>query len=170
MIGIGEPGDLSHGADRQECPRPTKVGSPPEASSQVFPFGKADEILGLNHPECTGTDVSPWDRVERLGDRHEAGACLVEHLHDLREVGKAAGQAVDLVGEDDVELAGGNVGHQPLHARALHIATREAAVVVSIKTPILSVCAGRSENRLIFLAKARAAPAANVASQFCLFI
>lgn len=70
--------------------------------------------------------------VETLGDADEACFRLVEHLDDLGKVGKAAGQPVDLVEEDDVDLASFDIGEQPLKAGPLQIATREAAIIVAI--------------------------------------
>ena len=44
----------------------------------------------------------------------------VEHVDDLGEVGERAGEAVDLVDDDDLNLAGLDVRQQPLQGRALH--------------------------------------------------
>ena len=57
----------------------------------------------------------------------------VEHLDDLGEVGERAGQPVDLVDDHDVDLAGRDVGEQPLQRRPLHVAAGEAAVVVALR-------------------------------------
>ena len=43
-------------------------------------------------------------RVELLSDRDERHALGVEDLDDLGEVGQRAGQPVDLVDDDDVDL------------------------------------------------------------------
>ena len=44
-------------------------------------------------------------RVELLGDRYERYAVLVEQLDELGEVGQRAGQAIDLVDDNDVDLS-----------------------------------------------------------------
>ena len=57
-----------------------------------------------------------------------------EQLDQLGEVGKRPGQAIDLVDHHDVDLAGLDVGQQPLQRRPLHGAAGEAAVVVAALT------------------------------------
>ncbi len=54
----------------------------------------------------------------------------IEDLDQLGEVEQRAGQPVDLVDHDDVDLAGCDVGEQPLQGRALQRAAREAAIVI----------------------------------------
>jgi hypothetical protein len=58
------------------------------------------------------------------------GAVAVEHLDDLGEVGERAGQAVDLVDDDDVDAPGFDIGSSRLQRRALHRAAGEAAIVI----------------------------------------
>jgi hypothetical protein len=41
-------------------------------------------------------------------------------------------QAIDLVDDDDVDLAGGDIGQQPLERRALQRAAGDAAIVVEV--------------------------------------
>ena len=55
---------------------------------------------------------------------------LVEQLDELGEVRQRAGQAVDLIDDDHVDLAGPYVLQEPLQGRAVGIAAGEAAVVV----------------------------------------
>ena len=43
--------------------------------------------------------------VELLGDGDERDPMLVEQLDELREIGERAGQAIDLVDDDDVDPA-----------------------------------------------------------------
>ena len=71
-------------------------------------------------------------RVERLGDRDKAGTSCIEHLNNLCEVGHAAGQPVDLVDEDDIDLAGSHIGEQPHQTGPLHVAAREPAIVIAL--------------------------------------
>ncbi len=53
----------------------------------------------------------------------------VEHFDDLGEVGERARQSVDLVNDDDANLAPLHGLQQPRQRRPVHAATREAAVV-----------------------------------------
>ena len=69
--------------------------------------------------------------VERLGDADEADLVPVEALDDADEVGERPGQPVDLVDHDHIDLAGGDVGQQPLQRRPLHRPAGEAAIVVA---------------------------------------
>ena len=55
----------------------------------------------------------------------------VEQLDQLGEVRQRAGQAVDLVDDDDVDLAGSDVVQEPLQGRAVGLAAGVAAVIVS---------------------------------------
>jgi hypothetical protein len=55
-------------------------------------------------------------RVELLGDRHERHAIAFEHFDHLGEVRQAARQAVDLVDDDHIDLAGFDVRHHPRSA------------------------------------------------------
>src|SRR5579884_1778090 len=57
---------------------------------------------------------------------------FLQQLNDAGKVGEAAGQAVDLVDDDDVDLARRNVGKERLEACALHRPARNAAVVVAL--------------------------------------
>ena len=55
---------------------------------------------------------------------------LVEELDQLGEVRQRAGQTVDLVDHDNIDLASSHIIEQALQGRAVGIAAREAAVVV----------------------------------------
>ena len=57
---------------------------------------------------------------------------LVEDLGQFGEVGERAGQAIDLVDDDDVELASPHQVHQLLKAWTVHVAAGEATVVEAI--------------------------------------
>ena len=70
--------------------------------------------------------------VELLGDRDEGDPVALEHLDHAREVGERSRQAIDLVDHHDVELAGLDVGEQPLQGRAVHVAARVGGIVVVI--------------------------------------
>ncbi len=62
-------------------------------------------------------------RVEALGDANEACPSPVEYVHDFGEVGKTASQPIDLVEEDDVDLARLDLGEEALEPLPLHIPT-----------------------------------------------
>ena len=55
---------------------------------------------------------------------------LIEQFDQLGEVGQRAGQAVDLVDDDDVDLAGPDILQQSLQGRAVGVAAGEAAIVI----------------------------------------
>ena len=64
----------------------------------------------------------------------------IEDLDDLGEVGERAGQPVDLVDHDDVDLARLDIGQQPLQSRALHGAagdSRHRRIVAGSASPAL---------------------------------
>ena len=54
----------------------------------------------------------------------------IEHIDDFGEIGERPGQAVDLVDDDDLDLASFDIGEEPLQCRPLHGAAREASVVI----------------------------------------
>ena len=56
----------------------------------------------------------------------------VEQLDQLGEVGKRAGQPVDLVDDDHVDPSGLDIVQQLLQRRPLHRAAGKAAVVVAV--------------------------------------
>ena len=55
---------------------------------------------------------------------------LIEQLDQLGEVSQRAGQAVDLVDDDDVDLSGFHILQQTLQRRAVGVATGESAIVI----------------------------------------
>jgi hypothetical protein len=57
--------------------------------------------------------------VELLGNRDEGDAMRVQDLDDLGEVGERAGEAVDLVDDDQVHLAGPDIGQKLLEGGTL---------------------------------------------------
>jgi hypothetical protein len=71
-------------------------------------------------------------RIELLGRRDEGDALLLEDLHHAREVEERAAQAIDLVDDVAVDLPRIDVLKQALDRRAVHVAAREATVVVSL--------------------------------------
>ena len=70
--------------------------------------------------------------VELLRDRNERDFMLLEGLHHAGEVEQRAAQAIDLIDDDAIDLAGFDVGHQTLESGPVHVAAGEAAVVVAV--------------------------------------
>jgi hypothetical protein len=56
----------------------------------------------------------------------------VEELDELGEVGERAGQAIDLVDDDDVDPLFTDVGKQSLQGRAVQASAGEAAIVIAL--------------------------------------
>jgi hypothetical protein len=83
-------------------------------------------------------------RVELLGDRHERHAVALEHFDHLGEVRQAARQAIDLVDDDHVDLAGLDVRHHAAKRRTFHVAAGEGRIVVVVGywNPALGALAG----------------------------
>src|ERR1700732_1810343 len=54
----------------------------------------------------------------------------IQTIDDLGELGERPGHAVDLVNDNDLNLASLDSGEEPLQGRALYRAAREASVVV----------------------------------------
>ena len=69
--------------------------------------------------------------VELLGHGYEGCLPGVEGLDDLGEVGQAAGEAIDFVNHDGVDLLGRDVFEQLFERGPVHVSTRVAAVVVA---------------------------------------
>jgi hypothetical protein len=71
--------------------------------------------------------------VELLGDRDKRHSLLVKGLNNPSEVGEGSGETVDLIHHNGVNFAGGDVDQELLESRPLHVATGEAAVIVSTR-------------------------------------
>ena len=56
---------------------------------------------------------------------------LVEQFDQLGKIGQRPGQPVDLVDDDDVDLAGLDLGQQLLQGRAVERGAREGAIVIA---------------------------------------
>ena len=84
---------------------------------------------GQQHVQCQAAHAGRG--VEGLGDADEADPTAIEDLDHACEVGQGPGQAVNLVDDDDVDLAGLDVAEKPLERRALHGCAGEAAIVVA---------------------------------------
>jgi hypothetical protein len=71
-------------------------------------------------------------RIELLRHRHKGRIVRIEDVDNLGEIGERPGQAVDLVNDNDLNLAGLDIGEEPPERRPLHRAAREASVVVHV--------------------------------------
>jgi hypothetical protein len=65
-----------------------------------------------------------------LRDGDETDALAIECLHNLRKFGKRAGQPVNLVDNNGIDLARSNIFQQLLKSWANHVAAGEATIVV----------------------------------------
>jgi hypothetical protein len=54
----------------------------------------------------------------------------VQNLRQLREVSQRPGEAVDLVDDDDIDLALSHVLHEFLQRRTLQVASGESTIVI----------------------------------------
>src|SRR5690606_28307153 len=70
--------------------------------------------------------------IERLGDANKASTCPVEYIDDPGKIGETAGEPVDLVEQNNIDPVCRYIGEQALQARALHIAAREPAIIVTL--------------------------------------
>jgi hypothetical protein len=70
-------------------------------------------------------------RVELLRDRNKGRASRIEDLHDLGKIGERAGQPVDLVNDDGVDLARRDVSEQALQRGPIYCRAGEAAIIIT---------------------------------------
>ena len=89
--------------------------------------------LGEGEQHIEGQTPHRGRGVELLRHRDKGDVMGVEDVDDLGEIGERAGEAIDLVDDNDLNLAGLNVRQQPLQGRALHRAAGEAAVVIHVR-------------------------------------
>ena len=121
---LGVVAERRHAAD----PQPLALGGGdlvPDAlgGDLALELGKRQQNVERQPPHRGGG-------VELLGDGDERHAMAVEQLDQLGEVGQRAGQTVDLVDDDDVDLSGADIVQQALQGWAVGVAAREAAIVV----------------------------------------
>ena len=72
-------------------------------------------------------------RVEGLGDRDEADLVLFEDFDHAGKIGQRAGQPVDLVDDDDIDLSCRDVGEEAVQSGPFHGAAGEPAVIVDCR-------------------------------------
>ena len=100
--------------------------------------------LGKGQQHIQGQPAHRGGGIEGLRHGDEGDPVLVEHLDQPGKIHQRAGQPVDLVDHDDIDLAGLDVGQQPLERGALQGATGEAAIVIAVgdEDPSLGALAG----------------------------
>ena len=57
---------------------------------------------------------------------------FVEDFNDLREIRQRAGQSVDLVEQDDIDLTFFDIGKQPFERWPIHRAAGEPAIIITV--------------------------------------
>jgi hypothetical protein len=65
--------------------------------------------LGKRKQHVEGQSPHRGGGVELLGDRHEGHPMTVEQFDQLGKVGQGAGQTIDLVDDNDIDLAGSDI-------------------------------------------------------------
>ena len=121
---LGVVAERRHAAD----PKPLAFGG-----GDLVPDALGGDLaleLGKRQQHVQGQPAHRGGGVELLGDRDERYVVLVEQFDELGEVRQRAGQAVDLVDDDHVDLAGPHILQQPLQGWPVGVAAGEAAVVV----------------------------------------
>jgi hypothetical protein len=93
-------------------PLPAHAGTSLDFHANLFELGK-----GQQHVQ--GQAAHGCRRIELLGHGDERDAMGVEQLDQLNEIRQRAGQPVDFVDNDDIDLAVPDVGQKPLQGRAL---------------------------------------------------
>jgi hypothetical protein len=66
-----------------------------------------------------------------LRHRNERDRVLVEKLDQLGEIRQRSGQAVNLIDDDDIDLAGANFGYEVLQGRAVERGAGKRAIVIA---------------------------------------
>ncbi len=70
--------------------------------------------------------------VELLGNGDKGHPVLLEDFDDAGKVQQRAAEAVHLVDHDTIDPAGCDIVQEALEGRPLHVAAREAAVVIAV--------------------------------------
>ena len=65
-----------------------------------------------------------------MGDGDERDTVLIEKFDQLGKIGERTGQTIDLIDDDDVDLAGADIIQQTLEGGAVGIATGETTIVI----------------------------------------
>jgi tetratricopeptide (TPR) repeat protein len=77
--------------------------------------------LSERQQDVQGQPTHRVRRVKLLCDRDERHAVAIERLHDPGKVHERAAEAIHLVHDDAIDLAGGDVGQQPIERGPIHV-------------------------------------------------
>jgi len=72
-------------------------------------------------------------RIQRLCNRDQRHAMTLEDFHHPREVHQRAGEPVNLVDDDGVDLPGLDITHQTFEGRPVQVAAGVSAVIVAVR-------------------------------------
>ena len=120
--------------ERGHAARPLPL---PTSASDLVPNAGGDHLpleLREAHEHVQGEPAHRIGRREILGDAHKSCLVAVELLHDLREVQQGPGEPVDLVDQDQVHQAPGDMVHELAEPRTIGISSGEPTVVVGFLT------------------------------------
>jgi hypothetical protein len=109
----------------------------PFGNELAFELGKGEEHVE-DQPAHRGS------RVQLLADRDEGHLVFFEQFHEAGEVEQGAAEAIDLVRQNAVDLAGSNVFEEALQGGPVKVVAREAAIIVTLgeANPALALLAG----------------------------
>src|SRR5690606_4097426 len=96
------------------------------AGDLAFELGEREQDIERQSPHAGRC-------IERLRYRDETRLPSIKPFDDLGEVGKAAGQAIDLVDNDNIDLPRIDISKQGLDTGPLQVAAREPAVVIAVR-------------------------------------
>ena len=89
--------------------------------------------LGKGEQHVEGQAPHRSHSVKLLGHRDEVGVIGIEHIDNLREIGERPSEAVDLVDDNNPDLASLDIGEELLERRPLQRAAGEAALVIHVR-------------------------------------
>ena len=100
----------------------------PDAVAQHFTLELREATEDVHHHAagCVG-------RVELLGDGDESDVVGLKEVVQFGEVGERAGEPVDLVDDDQIDLAGLDVRNQLVQGGAVDVAAGESSVAVFLR-------------------------------------
>ncbi|OGR89743.1 MAG: hypothetical protein A2992_06505 [Elusimicrobia bacterium RIFCSPLOWO2_01_FULL_59_12] len=109
-----------------------------------FELSEVDQD-GLHEAAHGGTGI------DVLCDGNEGDAVLAERLEDVDEILGVAGEAVVLVGHDDLEFLLAGIRHQPLNGGPIHIAAGIRCIIVTFRAWLPTFTAPGLDERLAVL-------------------
>ena len=97
----------------------------PDPFTGDFPFE-----LGKGEQDIQGESAHGAGGIKLLRNRDEGRLVLVKQFNQMDKVGQGAGQSVDFIDHDHINLAGFDVIEELEQGRARSIAAGEAAIVI----------------------------------------